>query len=241
MCKRRRQLLYLFVSEILSRHSAAEHHASIQRVRRDVAIFVAGIHRPPIMRVQRTVPAAARSGRRTAVLLRTVHPVRKLVIRHHVIELPRWLVVPRTPRFTPIARHDRPLIAAENHPPRLIGINPQLVIVVPARRAFKCHERLPTVVRLVGCSVRDVHGVRVFGIHADFPEIPPALPDAAVIRNALPVLPTVVRAKEPALLGVHDQINPPRIARRKTDADPPKIFCRQSLSASVFPMVASVI
>src|ERR1700682_3615643 len=224
MRKRRRQLLELFVAEILPRDEAAEHHARMQRIRRNIAIFVAGIHRPPIMKIQRTVLAVAWSCRRTAVLLRTVHPVRKLVICHHVIELRRRLVVPGTPSLAAVARHDRALVAAENHPPRLVGINPKFVVVVSPGRPFECRERLPSVTRLVGSGVRDVHGVRVFGIQADFAEVPPALPEAPVIRYALPTLPAVVRTKEPALLGVHDQINPPRITRRKSDSDPSETF-----------------
>ena len=240
MPKRRRQLLEVFVAEILPSDESAKHHARIQRVRRNVAIFVPGVHRPPIMEIQRTVPAAAWSRRRTAVLLRTVHPVRKLVIRHHVIELRRWLVVPGAPRLTAVARHDRALVAAENHPPRLIGINPKLVIVVSARRTLERRECLSSVARLVGRGVRDIHSVRIFGIHADFPEVPPALPNPPVIRNALPTLPAVVRTKEPALLGVRDQINPPWIARRKSDADPAEAFRWQPLPGHVFPVIATV-
>src|SRR6266852_9478182 len=136
MRKRRRQLMELFVAEILPRDEAAEHHPRMQRIWRNIAIFVAGIHRPPIMKIQRTVLAAVWSCRRTAVLLRAVHPVRKLVIRHHVIELPRRLVVPGTPTLAAVARHDSALVAAENHSPRLVGINPTFVVVVSPGRPF---------------------------------------------------------------------------------------------------------
>ena len=240
MRQRRRHFLRLFVTEILPCDRAAEHHARTQRVRRDVTIFAARVYWPPIMEIQRAVTAAAWCGYRIAVLLRSVHPVRKLIIRHHVIELRGWLVEPGAPRLTAVARYDRSLVAAENHPPRLIGINPQFVIVVAPGRAFESCERLPSVARLVSCGIRDVHNVWILGIHADFSEIPPALPDAPVIRNALPTLPTVVRTIEPALLGIHDQINPPRIARRKCDADPSESLRWQSLPAHMFPMIASI-
>src|SRR6266852_6009650 len=136
MRKRRRHLLHLLVAEILPRDKPAKHHPRIQRVRRDVAIFVPRFHRPPIMKIQRTIPAAAWSRRRTAVLLRAVNPVRKLVVRHHVIELRSRLIKPGAPRLTAIARHDCTLVAAEYHPPWLVGINPEFVVVVPARRPF---------------------------------------------------------------------------------------------------------
>src|SRR5207253_2403395 len=92
--------------------------------------------------------------------------------------------------------------------------------------------------------IRDGHvtGVQTCAlpIYADLSEIPTELPDAAVNRNALPTLPTVVRTIEPALLGVHDQINPPRIAWRKSNPDPSETFRWQSLSGQMFPMVAPV-
>src|SRR6266851_6720722 len=214
MRQRRRKVLHFFVTEILPRDRAAKYHARIQRVRGDVTIFATRVDRPPIMKIQRKVTAAAWSGNRVTVLLRAINPIRKLVVRNHVIELRRWLVEPGTPRFTSVARHNRSLVATENHPPRLIGINPQFVIVVAPGRAFESCKRLPSVARLIGCSIWDVHGVRILRIHAELSEIPPALPDAPVSRNPLPTLAAVVRTKKPALLGIHNQINPPRVARR---------------------------
>src|SRR6267154_1803263 len=192
------------------------------------------------MKIQRKVTAAAWSGYRITVLLRAVHPVRKLVIRHYVIELRRWLVEPGTPSFTAVARHNRSLVATENHPPRLIGINPQFVIVVAPGRAFESCKRLPSVARLVSCGVRNIDSVRILGVHAELSEVPPAPPDAPVSRNPLPTLPAVVRTKKPAFLGIQDQINSPRVARRKRDADPSESLRWQSLPAYMFPMVAPI-
>src|SRR5260370_24326261 len=133
----------------------------MQWVRDDVAIFVSRIHRPPIMEIQRTVFAAAWSGRRIAVLLRSVHPVGKLVIGHHAIELPSWLIEPRAPRLTAVTRHDRALIAAENHPPRLIGINPKFVIIVAARRARERFEWFSSGPPLLGRCVCELTSFQI--------------------------------------------------------------------------------
>src|SRR5437016_14411548 len=225
---------------MLSCDKPAENHARIQRVRRDVTVFIARIDWPPIMKIQRAVLAAAWCCHGIAVLLRAIHPVRKLGIRYHVIELPCWLVEPRAPRLTAVARYDRALVTAQNHPPRLIRINPQFVIVVAARCASERRERFPSVMRFVRRGVRNVYRVRVFRIHADFPEIPSALPDTPVIRNALPALPRVIRTKQPTFLCVHDQINSPRIARRKRYANSSQSFRRQSLPVHAFPMIAPV-
>ena len=181
--KRRRHLLDLFVAEILARDKPAEHDAGIQRIRRDVAIFIAGVDRAPIVKIQGAIPAAAGRGYRIAILLGAIYPVRKLVVRHHMVELPCWLVEPGTPCFSAVARHDRALIAAENHPARLVRIDPKFVVVIASRSALECRERFPSVMRLVSRSVRNIHCVGVFGIHAGFPEIPTALPDSPIVRN----------------------------------------------------------
>src|SRR5207253_10553609 len=103
MRQRRWQLLELLVAEILPSYKTAEHHPRIQRVRRDVAVFVPGVHWPPSMKIQRAVLAAAWRGRRTTVLLRNVHPVRKLVVGHNMIELRRGRGVSRATRLTACA------------------------------------------------------------------------------------------------------------------------------------------
>src|SRR5216683_4249312 len=92
MRQRRRQLLDLFIAEILPRHETSKRNAWIQRVWRDVAVFITRFHRPPIVKIQRAVTAAAWRGRRTAVLLCPVHPVRKPIVGSHMIELPRRLL-----------------------------------------------------------------------------------------------------------------------------------------------------
>src|SRR6266851_21002 len=180
MRQRRRQFLHLFVAEILPRDRAAKYHARIQRVRGDVTIFATRVDRPPIMEIQRAVTAPAWRSYRTAILLRSVHPVRKLIVRYHVIQLRRWLVVPGTPRLAAVARYNRALVAAESHSSRLVRINPKFVVVVSSGRAFECSESLSSVARLVSCGVRQVDGVGVLRIHADFSEIPPAPPDPPV-------------------------------------------------------------
>ena len=241
MRNRRRHLLILLGAEILPRHKSSEHHSRIERVRRHVSVLVARLHRPPIVKVQRAVLAAAGCRRWPTVLLRPVNPVRKLIVRSDVIKLSGCLVVPRAPRFSTIARYDRALIAAQNHPLRIVWINPQLVVIWASRIAFEHGEGLSSVLRLVDRSVRHIHNVRVFRINADFSEVPPSPPDTLVIRNALPLLSAVIRPVQPALLGIHDQVNPFRIARRKRDSDSPEAFRRQALSRHRLPVVSAVI
>src|SRR5258707_6016430 len=95
------------------------------------------------MKIEGTILASAGSSRRSAVLLRAVNPIRKLIVRSHVIELPSRLVVPTAPCFAAIARNHRALIVPQDHPLRLVRIDPQFVIVVAAWFAPEPTERFP--------------------------------------------------------------------------------------------------
>src|SRR6202007_1048090 len=92
----------------------------------------------------------------------------------------------------------------------------------------------------VGGGIRDVNGIGIFGIDAEFAEVPAALPDASVIRNALPVLRTVVRTVKPAVFLVHNQINVFRIAGRNRNSDATQALGRKSVAIDLFPMIAAV-
>src|SRR6266571_730950 len=62
------------------------------------------------------VVSAAGDARRAAVLLWSVHPIRKPVIRRHPIKLSRWLVIPGAPGFAPVNADRRALIHAQHDP-----------------------------------------------------------------------------------------------------------------------------
>ncbi len=144
------------------------------------------------MKIQRTEFTSAGRSYGVAVLLRSIDPIGKSIVGDNMIKLAGGLVVPGTPRFTGTARDDGALIAAHDHSQRLVGIDPQFVIVVAAGSALPRVEGDAAVGRFVGGGVRDVHCIGIFGIDAEFTEIPAALPDAAVVRNTLPVLRAIV-------------------------------------------------
>src|SRR5438067_5513432 len=154
------------------------------------------------MKIQRAMISGAWSSGRTTVLLRAIDPVRKSIVGDHVIKLAGGLVVPGTPRSAGVARDDCALIAAHDHALRLFRIDPQLVIVVAARRAFPGGERCSTVDGLVRGSIRNVNDVGIFWIDAEFAEIPAALPEPAIVRNALPICCAIVRAIQAAVCRV---------------------------------------
>ena len=132
------------------------------------------------MKVQKTVLAGAGGGRGPAVLLRSVHPIGKLIVGRDVIKLPRRLVEPRAPRLASVVRHDRPLVATQNHALSIIWINPKFVIVRSRWIAFEHGEALSPVDRPIDGSIRHIHDVRVFRIDGNFVEVPAPPPNPAV-------------------------------------------------------------
>src|SRR5690348_3338740 len=222
--------LHLLVAQILPIHKSAEDHAWIQRIWCDVSVFIAGFQGPPVMEIQRAILAAARRSRWTAILLRSVHPVWKLIVGYDVIKLPSRLVEPGTPRLAAVVRHNGALVAAQDHTLRIVLINPQLVIIGARRVALEHAEALSSIHRPVNGSVRHVDYVRILWINGNFVEVPASAPNAMVLGNLLPVLSAVIRAVQPAFFGVHDEKNPLRIGGRKGNSHPPEAsFRRQSL------------
>src|ERR1051325_51902 len=90
---------------------------------------------------------ARRCANGPAVLLRTGDPVRKAKVCCDVINLRGWLVVPRAPGRCAVDSYDRPLIAADDHSFRIVGINPELVIIVTAGRTFDGRPSLSAISR----------------------------------------------------------------------------------------------
>src|SRR5216110_3784401 len=122
------------------------------------------------------MPAARRSADGAAVLLRAGHPVREAIVGGYVIDLRRGLVVPGTPGCGSVNAYDSALVAADDHSLRIVGINPELVIVVAAGRALDCRPGLARVRRSIDGRVHDVHDVRVFGIDGNLFEVPASIP-----------------------------------------------------------------
>ena len=114
------------------------------------------------------------------------------------------------------------------------------MIVVAAGSSFEHDEGLAAVARTIQAGVRQVDGVGVFRVDADFAEVPAAAPDAAVAGHALPIVAAVVGAIESAFLGVDDQVNATRIAGREGDAHAPDAFAGQSMTSDLLPVLARI-
>ena len=208
---------------IALRHRAAVRDIGVQRIGRRVAGFTAGAERLPVAHRDAGETAARAHADGAAVLLRAGHPVRKRIVGGQTIDLCGRLIQPRAPcRMIGVAidADDRALIAAENHPAAIVGMDPELVIVVAAGRSLeRLAERAAAVTRSVHARVRDVHEIRVLRIDDDFAEVPAASPDARVGRRLRERRAGIVGSKEPALLRVDDRVDARAVRRRHRDAD----------------------
>src|SRR6187455_578364 len=119
----------------------------------------------------------------------------------------------------------RTLIAAKNHPIAIVGINPQLMVIVAARRSLeRFAEAAAAIARPVNAGIRRVHKVSVFGIHHNLAEIPAASPNPSIARGLGEGRTGVVRAVESTLFGVDDCVHSIPIRRRYRDADAAETF-----------------
>src|SRR5213076_878310 len=104
---------------------------------------------------------------RARVLLRRVDERRPRVVDRDVIDLLGRLVVPRAPRRPAVERDDGALIVAEQHALAVGGIDPQLLRVVAAGRAFEAGEGVAAVGGFIARGVDGVDDVGVLGVHVD--------------------------------------------------------------------------
>src|SRR5262249_51278583 len=140
-------------------------------IRRDVAAFP-GACGMPVTEGDGTIIASAQNEDAPAILLRAVHVVGKLIVNGNVIELRGGLVVPAAPGSATIHGNTGSLVAAKNHAPRVVGIDPHCVVVVATGSALDGNKRLARVGGAVNGNVRNPHGVWIFGININFAEIP---------------------------------------------------------------------
>ena len=122
----------------------------------------------------------------------------------------------------------------------LIGwIDPQLVIVVAARRALDRDEVLAAIVGTVHGRIADVDHVGVARVDGDAAEIPATLPDSTVAADARPARSAIVGAVQAAVHGIDQRKHPLRLRRRDRDADATGRF-RQAMAGHGGPGLTAV-
>jgi hypothetical protein len=219
---------------------AAVDRLGVERVGHDV---VALAPRRDLAEVRQVDPVQARGAaghaRAARVLLRTVDPVGESAVGRDPVDLRGRLVVPGAPGLPAVQRDDRTLVGAEDLATRVCRVDPQLLVVVAARRALHDGEAPAAVVRAQQVGVESEDRVRVRRVDRDAAEVPAALPDALVAAGARPVVSAVVGAVEASLSRVHHRVHALRRGRRQREADPP-VHRRQAVSIDAPPCVAGV-
>ena len=113
-----------------------------------------------------------------------------------MVKLRGGLVVPRTPRLAAIHTNGRALVTDQENDVWIFRIDPQVLIVIAARRAAQAHPGLAAVHRALRYNARAVHDVWILRINprdgqiaaADFERGP------RIVRCLVPVFAGIVRA-----------------------------------------------
>src|SRR5205807_6782492 len=95
---------------VIARHLAAVDQIRVERIGRDVAVFLRA-YRAPLAKGDLAVVAAAGNACRAAFLLAAVDPVRELVVGDDVVKLGSGLVVPGAPGLAAVHGDGRALVA----------------------------------------------------------------------------------------------------------------------------------
>src|SRR5260370_12067308 len=103
--------------------------------------------RMPIAEGDGPIIAAAGNADRSALLLAAANAVRISLRHSHVVHLPRGLVVPGAPRLSAIHGYDGALIAHQQDDLRIIGIDPEILIIIPAARSPNARPSLAPILR----------------------------------------------------------------------------------------------
>ena len=149
-----------------------------------------------------------------------------------VINLRGGLVVPGTPGCSAVDGDQRALIADQENNVGIVGIDPEILIVVAAGSAAKAEPGFAAVGGLHGHSACAIDHVRIFRIDSRDGEI--AAADAAggarIVRGLGPSFAGVVGAVESECAGCRADcgVKTMRIAGRDGDVDLGKIF-RQAI------------
>jgi hypothetical protein len=143
-----------------------------------------------------------------------------LIVSDDVIKLRGRLVVPGAPRFATIHTDRSALVRREEHDVRVLGIDPERVIVVAAGRAFERGPRLAAVRRFIRRNRGGIYDVFVARIDVNLREVAAARPCTSIGANAPPRFTGIVRTVDATELRRIDcRIQSLWITRSYCDAD----------------------
>ena len=193
----------MVISGQITTIAARVHDVGIPGINRNVAAF-STTHRIPIPFGNAKTGRAAGNTDGAIVLLGPVHAVRKLAVHGHMVELRGGIFLIR-PAFSTIITDVGTPIIGFNHALRVVGINPQ-VVVVP----MGCGNGLKGFAAIGGfvkADIQHVHRFRRFGVSNDVGIIKCPLAKILVAVGAHPGFAAILRPKNPALFGLDDGIH----------------------------------
>src|SRR5882724_2802530 len=148
---------------IESRQLTTNDNVWIQRIGIHVTVLLGG-NGFPVAERDLAFIAAAFDSDRTAFLLSAVKPVRKSVVGANMIQLRGRLVIPRAPTLTAVHSDDRTLIRTKQNDVGVVRIDPNVLIIVAARRAAPAVPGFAAVRRFPTNHARRVHDLRILRI-----------------------------------------------------------------------------
>src|SRR6185503_572386 len=103
---------------------------------------------------------------RAALLLAAAEAIRESIVSIHVVHLRGGLGVPGTPAFTAVHGDDCALIASQDDDARIVGIDPDVLVVVPAGSAAEAGPGLAAVGGFPCDGAGHIDDVRIFRVDA---------------------------------------------------------------------------
>ena len=237
----RRHVFQLAGGLVIARHLSAIDQIGVQRVGCGVGVLVYA-DGMPIAKGDRAEVAAAGHARAAALLLPAIDPIGKAVVSAYVEHLRRGLVIPGAPGGAAVHGDGGALVYAADHDLRIVGVDPDGVVIVAARRALEGCESLARIGGTVRGSVGGENHIRIFWVHGQAGEIIAAPGHARFRVGARPVLAGVVGAEDAAEVGrVDPGIDALAVAGRNSDADAAESLLRRGQTfGERLPVAAAV-
>ncbi|MBD3854056.1 MAG: hypothetical protein IFJ96_04685, partial [Acidobacteria bacterium] len=173
-----------------------------------------------------TVQTVAGTGSRPEVLQAAHHPVGRGGVDRQVVELGDRQGRPE-PGLAAVRGQGDAGVAADGHPLRVLGVDPD-VVVVPAAALDRANA-LAAVTRLEHRNLRKPHHIGVGRVDGQRRVVPRSLTDPPRGADAGPRLAAVVGAEEAALLGLDEGVDALRLALRHPHAHPAPNSPREAL------------
>ena len=155
---------------------------------------------------QKISPAFAWYSHGRVVLLRSRHLIRKIAGGGDVIEL-RGRKIFVGPGFAAVHRHATAPIVGRHHPGRVVGVNPEIVVVA-VRNGDGFVELHTPIGRFIEAHIEAIDAVFVLWIGIDSGIIKRPLPQFSLLVNALPRHSGIVGTVNAPIFGFHNGPHP---------------------------------